>query len=165
MLPRDLINCKAIRLEAQAHRISSPQDLGIIRLKLSCWMGYYSGITWVAWRPKSPANRLFSKSLFGITRKKTTKLCITGALIVICGFPTQMASNAESVSMSWHYRGLMVRVWWRILPSGNKICHGHFPYVGFDPTSGAGVGGFWQTLVWFTRDMLQPTINIGMVYF
>ena len=46
-------------------------------------------------------------SLSRLTRQITSKLHITGPLwresSSYCGFPSQMASNEESMSMSWHY--------------------------------------------------------------
>ena len=43
---------------------------------------------------------LFNR-LFGLTSKKILKLCITGPMLLEC--PSQRASNAESVSMSWYH--------------------------------------------------------------
>ena len=51
-------------------------------------------------------------SLFGLTARKTVKLCITGLFAVFetSGFPQKMASDPESVFMPWrhHFQHLVV---------------------------------------------------------
>ena len=46
-------------------------------------------------------------SLFRLTTKKISKLCMAGPFkgkqLMISGFPSQRASNVESVSISWHH--------------------------------------------------------------
>ena len=49
-----------------------------------------------------PLDCLF-KSLFGLKTKKTPKFYIAGPLWDDSGLPSQKASNAESIALSWHY--------------------------------------------------------------
>ena len=58
---------------------------------------------WPQWRFNSPATRLFIQSLFGLISKKMPN----PTLLALCEdqppwwFPSQRASNAKSVSVSW----------------------------------------------------------------
>ena len=66
---------------------------------------HYSEITWTSWLLQSPPTRLILQKLFRLTSKKTSKLSITGPFLGEStgngGFPSQSASNVESVSTSW----------------------------------------------------------------
>ena len=67
---------------------------------------HYSHFTWASWRLKSTATRLvfFFEILFPLASKKQSPrqpALWEGNLPVADGFPSQMGSNTEGVSVSW----------------------------------------------------------------
>ena len=69
---------------------------------------YYSDITYAAWIIESPATRLFVNQFVQPYRKEDAKFHVIVPLwrepSMTDGFPSQMASNAESVSiLSCHH--------------------------------------------------------------
>ena len=74
---------------------------------------HYSDITCVPWRPKSPATSTLCSTACSVWHKKSS------TLLALCernspvtdGFPSQRASNAESVSVSWrlHADGVFIK--------------------------------------------------------
>ena len=65
-------------------------------------------------RLKSPASRLFTQPFIQAQIKENIKLRVTGLCVgnspVTGEFPTQMASNAENVSIWWRHHGAWQRV-------------------------------------------------------
>ena len=77
---------RIIKLNWPSHLQTSHEDHGIQNhCQLDCWFN----------------------NLFKLTSNKTRKLHVNvhllGEQLVTGGFPTQRASNAESISMSWHH--------------------------------------------------------------
>ena len=72
------------------------------------------------WRHNHQPYDCFLNRLFGRRSKETAKLCVTSLCVrnspVTGEFPTQMASNAENVSIWWRHRGKS-SVW-----HGNSDC-------------------------------------------
>ena len=101
------------------------------------WVQYSSGIGYVLQRHPNEHDGISNyrhldcllNRLFWHRSKKTSKLCITdiceGNSLVTGEFPTQRASNAENVSISWHHHELheILRNWWcTVYPK--KYAHG-----------------------------------------
>ena len=67
------------------------------------WIGsHYSDILWASWRSKCLVHQQFDYlfiSWFRLRSKKASK----PLLLAFCGFPSQRASNVESISMLWYY--------------------------------------------------------------
>ena len=70
----------------------------------------YNYVTWGWWRLRSAAVRLFVQCLFRLTPKEIATVSITGTCErnppVAVGFPSQRASNAESVLISLYRHAL-----------------------------------------------------------
>ena len=78
-------------------------------LKIMQWFQmHYSDFKWALWRLKSAATRLISLSLVGKARQTSTlgSLCKKNPLVP-SWFPSQRASNVESISMPWAGSGLL----------------------------------------------------------
>ena len=81
-------------------------------------------------------NRLFRRRSKKISKFRVTGLC-AGNSPGTGEFPTQMASNAENVSIWWRHHGM--KVWGVITHSGPNFNPGLFEWVG-DNHSADGVG-------------------------
>ena len=72
---------------------------------------------WARWRLESPASPLFTQPFIQAKIKENIKLRVTGLCAgnsaVTGEFPSQMASNAENVSIWWRHHGKNVSIWWR----------------------------------------------------
>ena len=75
---------------------------------------------WARLRLKSPASRLFTQRVSMRRSNKTSKLRVTGLCAgnspVTGEFPTQMASNAENVSIWWRHHAR-----WRVHDRGQLL--------------------------------------------
>ena len=97
-----------------------------------------------------PHDRLLNR-LFGHRSKKTSKLRVTG----LCAgnspgtgeFPTQMASNAENVSIWWRHYDIILTHWGRVM----HICVSKLTIIGSD---NGLVPGRRQTIIWTNYGIL-----------
>ena len=109
---------------------------------LQCTLGFVK-------RNYSPASWLF-RHLCRLTSKETSKLCIIVPLWMADAFFSQKASNAESVSISWHYcvhstvEIYCMKSFHLILSSIDDLKAWHLTHCGpMTPTGDIGLGHNW----------------------
>ena len=99
---------------------------------------HYSDATWLPWRLKSTANRLFVQKFVWTKQQWNSKLHITGPLwgnpSVTGGFPSQKDQQwmqKVSASKLWRHHGttsISLNVWWCWVGTGSFNYGSHVPY-------------------------------------